>query len=198
MDRVVNNESAAPRQIKLDKLVLFSTLGFPGSGKTYFAKKFAKELNVFHLNSDRVRLEIFPNAKYTPEEHLVIFRVMDFIAEELLNHGVSVIYDANSTKRVYRDRLRKIAKQAGAKYVLLWFQTPVEIALKRIQKRTGFKTERMKKYHRPTNESVLHHIRGEEEAPSNTEFHIVVDGKKLYKTQVNEVLKSLTSRWGGQ
>jgi predicted kinase len=28
--------------------------GFPGSGKTHFSERFAKDINAVHLNSDRI------------------------------------------------------------------------------------------------------------------------------------------------
>ena len=127
------------------KPILFTTLGYPGSGKTYFAEKFAKEFNLFHLNSDKVRLEIFPDPKRTPEEHEIVYRLMDYIAEEFLKKGIGVIYDANMTKIEFRRRLMDLAKKCSANYLLLWFQTPEELAIERIKKRSNFKSESFKK-----------------------------------------------------
>lgn len=89
----------------MKKLILFATLGFPGSGKTFFSARFAKDFKIFHLNSDRVRSEIFPKPNYTAEENTAVFRTMDFIAEELLRIGISVIYDANIHKYLKQNYL---------------------------------------------------------------------------------------------
>lgn len=169
------------------KPILFCTLGYPGSGKTFFARRFAKNFGLFHLNSDRLRLEIFPNPTYNFAEHAVVFRIMDFIADELLRHGVNVIYDANSTKRVYRKRLQEIARKRKADCVLLWFKTPMEVALKRIKKRSNFKSELMRKYHKTVDDSVLFEIKDEEEAP-NAEPHIILDVES-YQKQKEQVIK---------
>lgn len=165
---------------------LFATLGFPGSGKTYFAKRLAKDFNLFHLNSDRLRLAIFPRQKHTREEDRIVFRVMDDIAEQLLAQGISVIYDANSTKKIYRKRLQIIARRNGARYYLLWFQTPVAVALQRIKKRRSLKSAHLRKYHRPIHEAVLSGIRKGEERPIR-EPHIKIDGRKPYKWQKKTV-----------
>ena len=127
--------------LETNRSIFFITLGYPGSGKTFFARKFAKDMKLFHLNSDRIRLLIFPNPKFSSEEHPIVFGAMDYLANEVLKCGVSVIYDANSTLRIYRKCLQQLARKNNAKYLLLWFQTPVKTALMRIEKRGKLKSE---------------------------------------------------------
>lgn len=172
--------------------ILFATLGYPGSGKTFFSRRFAKDMNLFHLNSDRLRLEMFPKPKFTQAENAAVFRMMDFLADELLKRGVSVIYDANSTLWIYRRRLQQIAKKNKARYLLLWFQTPVEVALKRIKKRRELKSELLKRYHRPIDDDVLYRIRSQEEAPIR-EPHLVLTAAP-YRKQKEAVITFLRKR----
>src|SRR3989344_5792867 len=97
--------------------VLIATLGFPGSGKTFFARRFAKEFGFAHLNSDRLRLTMFSRPVYRKAEHALLFGAMDYIAGGFLRAGIDVLYDANSTKRAYRRRLRKIARSHHAEFL---------------------------------------------------------------------------------
>ena len=176
----------------MEKPILFTTLGYPGSGKTFFARRFAKDLGLFHLNSDKLRLEIFPEPSYDDTENSVVFRMMDYIADELLRRGVSVIYDANSTKRIYRKRLQRIAKKRKAGYLLLWFQAPVETAINRVRKRSELKSEIMKRYHRAISDSVLFQIKAEEEQPLREPC--VILGINSYQKQKEMVSKFLRTR----
>ena len=171
----------------MKKPILFATLGYPGSGKTFFSRHFSKETKFFHLNSDYLRSELFPKPIYSAEETNSLFKAMDYIASALLSKGVSVVYDANSTRIVYRKRLQNIAKKNNARYVLLWFKTPVEIALQRIKKRSELKSHLMKKYHRPLEDWVLYKLKDEEEYPVK-EMHIVLDSKLSYKEKRDIVL----------
>jgi uncharacterized protein len=82
----------------MKKPLLIATLGYPGSGKTYFSERLSKKKHFFHLNSDRIRLAIFDKPQYKPEEHRIVFRLMDSLAQDLLRQGVSVVYDANFNK----------------------------------------------------------------------------------------------------
>ena len=53
-------------------------------------------------------------------------------SRELLAKGESVIYDnANHTRR-NRDRCRRIADQAGARFRLVWVDTPLDAAWQRL------------------------------------------------------------------
>lgn len=158
---------------KKTKPILFATLGYPGSGKTFFSRRFAKDKHIFHLNSDRLRLEMFPQPNYSLKENSVVFCTMDYIAEELLRRGISVLYDANSTLLIYRKRLQKIAKQQGANYLLLWFMTPTKVATERILKRKELKSEFLRKYHRSIDTQVMHRIKSQEEKPKKEPFVIL-------------------------
>lgn len=164
------------------KPILFVTLGYPGSGKTFFSRRFAKDFECFHLNSDRLRLEIFPKPNYILSEHTTVFRVMDFLAGELLQRGISVIYDANVTKRIHRKRLLKIATKNQADFLLLWFKTPVKVALKRNKKRGS----------EAVDDSVLFRIKAEEEVPDK-EPHVVLEPTS-YQKQKDSVINFLKNK----
>lgn len=189
MDRIIDFKKRHKGNINIKKPIMFATLGYPGSGKTFFSRRFSKDFGLFHLNSDWLRSEIFPNPKYTVQENATVFRIMDFIAEELLRCGISVIYDANSTREVFRKRLRQMAKRQKANYLLLWFKTPVETALKRIKKRGMLKSELAKRYHKAIDDSVLFQIKNEEEEPRKEPC--VILKAESYQKQKGAVIKFL-------
>ncbi len=166
-----------------DKPILFLTLGFPGSGKTYFSRRFAKDYDLVHLNSDAIRAKLFSEPKYTQEENKILFRAMDILTDQLLSQGVSVIYDANITKKIYRDRLYKIARKNQATSLLLWFQTSVETARRRLAKRINDGSKSQSRFQVYVNDEVLSRIKDEEEHPTNREKYIAINGARSYKKQ---------------
>lgn len=173
---------------------IFATLGYPGSGKTYFAEQWCGDFNFLHLNSDRTRIEIFEQPKHTPFEHRATFNVMNYMAEEALSRGVSVVYDTNSAKRVHRERLRQLAARHGARYLLLWFQTPLELALTRIQTRGSTPEEQAKKFYQPVDPEHLYRIRGKEEFPEEDEPHVILSGEDHYEVQKTRVLSKIEEK----
>lgn len=122
-------------------LVIF--LGFPGSGKTYFATRLAEKLQAVTFNSDALRLSMFgsleniEHIRRTARARLYadVFGAMDYAATQVLRAGHSVIFDAQQTKRRDRKHIGEIAASVGAIPVLVWIKTSPETALRRGQER---------------------------------------------------------------
>lgn len=175
---------AANRQGRGRKpLVILRTFGYPGSGKTYFSQRLAKKFGYFHLSAERLRREFFDKPNYTKEESRALFRVADFLAEELLARNMSVVFDANAVQREFRIKFMKIAKRYGARYNLLWFQTPIPVALKRLAYRRTLRSPNVKKYYRPAEDRALFYIKDQSEDPRREPF-LVIDGTKPFRQQV--------------
>jgi predicted kinase len=176
------------------KPILFATLGLPGAGKTTFARKFSKEFNLLHLNSDRIRRALFVKPKYTKVEHDLVFPAMDALAEDALKNGISVLYDANSTKRAYRKNMIQTAKKYHTQFFLLYFDIPVAAAKKRLDIRRRCTSRVCRDYHPPLPMKDFVRLKGVLEEPTAKEPTIYIHGTDTYARQKNTVLTSLSSR----
>jgi predicted kinase len=165
------------------KPTLYITVGAPGSGKTHFAKYFCKDNNIFHLNSDRLRSEIFAKPKRTPQERQTIFNVMNYISEELLKRGTSVCYDANNNRKVHRLAKCEVAKKSGANYLVLWLKTPLDTAVKRASSRATHAD----KYFHPISKDAVLKLKAEIEEPGPEENYVVIDGTLSYPEQLKQL-----------
>src|SRR3982751_3793271 len=92
-------------------LLLF--YGYPGAGKTYFARQFCDNVQAAHLQSDRIRGELFQEPRYDKQENDIVAQLMDYMTEEFLSAGLSVIYDVNAMRASQRRALRDMALKAG-------------------------------------------------------------------------------------
>lgn len=110
-------------------------LGYPGAGKTTTAEYIAEITGAIHLNSDRFRLHMLKEPKFTDEEHDFIYNALDYLTELLLKSGVSVIYDANLNRYVHRKDKYEICARANAKAQLIWITTDEALARKRATER---------------------------------------------------------------
>src|SRR6266496_4331812 len=63
--------------------------GFPGAGKTYFARQLCERVQAAHVQGDRIRFELFEKPRYDKQENDVITQLMDYMTEEFLNAGLS-------------------------------------------------------------------------------------------------------------
>ena len=178
----------------MKKPILVATLGYPGSGKTYFSERLSKEFNFFHISYDKIRSEMFENPTYKPEEHRAVFNVIFWLTLELLKKGTSVIVDANANKPINRNKLLKLATKAKTGFIIVHIKTPVEVAEKRILKRRNLKNLERKKYYKHIEISVLHSEKAEIEYPTKREKVLEIDGLKSYKEQVKVFKKWFNSR----
>ena len=85
-------------KISPNKPLLIMLYGFPGAGKTYFARQLCEEIQAAHIQGDRIRGELFDNPRYDKEENGVVTQLMDYMTEEFLAAGLSVVYDVNAMR----------------------------------------------------------------------------------------------------
>ena len=79
------------------KPVLIMLYGYPGSGKTHFARQLSETLQAAHVHGDRIRGELFDKPQYDTHENEIVNHLMIYMAEEFLKAGVSVIFDEIET-----------------------------------------------------------------------------------------------------
>jgi predicted kinase len=171
------------------KPLLITMYGFPGAGKTYFARQFCENVQAAHVQGDRIRSELFENPRYDKEENQVVTQLMNYMTEEFLNAGISVVYDTNAARAVQRHALREIARKSGAKPLLVWFQVDAESSYFRSNKRDRRKAD--DKYSVALNRSMFDQQAGQMQNPVTTEDYIVISGKHTFPTQYAAVSHKL-------
>lgn len=162
--------------------------GFPGSGKTYFARNLAESANIVHLQSDRIRHELFKNPSYTEREDAAVQSIMNYMTEELLKAGVSVTYDTYVGKRPYRRAAKELAAKSKAATLLVWLQVDNKSAMLRATQRDRRKTD--DKYAFSFDKGTFNQYLASLQNPTNEDY-IVISGKHSFNTQRDAVMKRL-------
>lgn len=176
-------------KIALNKPVLIMMYGFPGAGKTYFARQLSDSLQAVHVSEDRIRGELFEKPRYDKEENEVVQHLTHYMAEEFLNAGVSVIYDANLVRSQQRRQLRDLAKRAHVKPILLWFQVDHDTAFARIMKRDKRRAD--DKHARPFDRSGFDAYITSMQNPGRDEDFVVLSGKHSFLMQRSTLVRRL-------
>ncbi|HET7320132.1 MAG TPA: AAA family ATPase, partial [Candidatus Saccharimonadales bacterium] len=126
---------------------------------------------------------------YDKEENQVIAQLMDYMAGEFLNAGISVVYDVNAMRASTRHQLRELARRSHALPLLVWLQIDAETSYLR-----GIKRDRRRaddKYAAQLDRGNFDTIAGHMQNPSNTEDYVVVSGKHVFNAQYSAVSKKL-------
>lgn len=176
-------------RIKPTQPILVLLYGFPGAGKTYFARQFCEAIEAAHLEQDKIRHELFQQPRYTKQENSALNRIMEYMANEFITAGISVVMDMNAMRLSQRKALREMARQRKAATVVIWFQIDADTAFLRNHKRdrrthddrfaVGYDVEAFKQL-----ASYMQH-------PEPTEDFVVVSGKHSFAGQLSSVIKKL-------
>jgi predicted kinase len=171
------------------KPFLLMLYGFPGAGKTYFARQLCENIQAAHLQADRIRSELFEEPRNDRRENEIVNQLMNYMAEEFLAAGVSVVYDINAMRGRQRHDLRDVARRGGAKPLLVWFQMDQDTAFSRNVKRDRRRADDKyaTKWDRTSFESVI----GGMQNPTNVDDYVVVSGKHLFSTQQSAVVRKM-------
>lgn len=175
-------------KVEPTKALLILLYGYPGAGKTYFARQLAEQFRAAHVYSDRIRNDLFESPRYDKEENDVIGQLMNYMTGEFLHAGLSVIYDVNAMRVSQRRTLREMARKTHAEPILIWFQIDAESAYARLGSRDRRRSD--DKYAVPTDRATFERIAGGMQNPQNEDY-IVISGKHTFDTQLSAFLKRM-------
>jgi predicted kinase len=176
-------------KIRSNKPLLILLYGFPGAGKTHFSRNMTNSLDSAHVHSDRIRHELFEEPRFDKQENSIVQHLMNYMTEEFLNAGVSVIYDMNMMRKNDRHTMREMARKKGANTLLIWFQVDADTAYKRLTNRDRRTAD--DKFAAQYTKEDFRYYASRMQAPEPTESYTVVSGKHSFKSQQNAVFEKL-------
>jgi predicted kinase len=109
--------------------------GLPGSGKSYFASRLARQFGATYLNSDLARKEIEAQGRYAFDDKLNVYEEMASRAGEDLRKGKPVVVDATFYRKEMRQFFFTLAKLLRTSVALIEIVAEEEIILDRLRQR---------------------------------------------------------------
>lgn len=170
------------------KPVLISLYGFPGSGKSYVARNLAEVVQLAHVSADCIRTELFENPRYDRQENAIVSHLMNYMAEEFLASGVSVVYDTNALRIAQRRALRELARKHRSDYLLVWLQIDMDSSFVRTQRRDRRTSD--DRYAEPQTRTTFDKQLSYMQNPEGEEY-LVISGKHSFVTQKSAVINRL-------
>jgi aminoglycoside phosphotransferase family enzyme/predicted kinase len=117
--------------------------GLSGSGKSTLAAALAKSLGIVHLETDRIRKQLFPGATatgygqgcYTSAARRIVYDAMRAQAGERLSEGQSVILDGTFLSAASRTSVVDMASRLQIPTLVLECRCPAQLATERLTAR---------------------------------------------------------------
>ena len=160
------------KSLSLTKPHLIIMVGLPGSGKSFFAEKFAETFHVPYICQHKIEELSTKNGEALAKLQLA----------ELLKTNQPILFEGATGSRPERVALFKAARMAGYEPLIIWVQVDQFTAQDRsiAAKKTTSPEE--------FNQHSKHFT-----PPSSVEKPLVISGKHTYASQAKVVLKKLSS-----
>lgn len=118
----------------VNKLYIFC--GIPFSGKTTLVKILAEKLDYSRVDLDEVKFELFgkgiTDKELEQKDWDAVYLEMYKIIEFLLRKGETVIHDTGNFTKHERDLVKQIADKLGISTIIVFVDTPREVAYERL------------------------------------------------------------------
>ena len=171
------------------KPLLLVTIGPPGTGKSFFARRFSEMFNAPLVSFDEIRFELFNDVTFSEDESVIVGRVAGLQLRELLKTRKTIILDGGHNPKVSRFELAKVAKAAGYSILYIWTQIDEDTARRRSLHRNASNED--DQFNRSlTGEEFENHAR-KFTAPSSFEHYVVISGRHNFPSQARSVLKKM-------
>lgn len=177
-------------RLELTPPLLILTMGYPGSGKSFFARQFSEQYKLACLSEDRLRYELFEKPLFNRDEQDIISRVYEYGLEQLMSTGVSVVCDGSFSNAKERKRLGEFAHKNGYKTLLVWLQTDINTSYTRASRRDRRNID--SKYAFALERNIFERLAGAVEKPAEKEQSVVISGKHAFRGQSLTVLRKIT------
>lgn len=161
------------KSLSLAKPHMIIMVGLPGSGKSFFAERFAETFRAPYISHQKIKELAGEN----------IEAIVQLLLDELLKTNQSIIFEGATHTRTERAALMKKARNAGYEALLVWVQVDTLTAKDRSTSIKGASLapeefERTSKRFTP---------------PSGSEKPLVISGKHTYASQAKVILKKLSN-----
>jgi predicted kinase len=160
------------KSLQLDKPHAIVTIGIQGSGKSFFAKKFADTFNAPFFEESFI-------ASHAKDEASAR-ELSDATLTELLKTGRSIVIEQSLSSRSDRTELGKLLRTAGYVPLFIWVQVDLDTAMNRAQRSAKVSQEEYRTAMRRFT------------PPHASERPLVISGKHTFATQAKAVLKKLS------
>lgn len=175
------------KPLSLSRPHLIVMVGIPGSGKSFFGDHFAETFGTPVINGNKLQADLFGEATTNPR-HIAVTQAAGLaMLKELFKTKHTLVYEGDTSTKVLRKELAKMAHDAGYATLFVWLQTESYEASRRSMLKSASPRLTKEEFEDRLHDFVV---------PDASERPVVISGKHTYASQLKVVLKHLTGERG--
>ena len=179
------------KSLSLSRPLVIMVIGFPGSGKSFFARQFADMFGAPLVSADFIRHALAAESEYSPREDALVSSLVQNETNELLKTGKTFIVDGSVNSRAVRTAIERQAVKHGYGKMVIWVQTDEPTCIARSMKRSAKrKTDEL---NATMGIESFERYKKQLSPPTPTENVVVISGKHTFPTQARVILKKLVT-----
>lgn len=175
-----------PKTLFINQPYLILLVGMPGSGKTFFAEKFAETFSTPLINLNDLRFELFEKPDFSKNEENYLEKISHALLPELMRSRRAIMIEGGLEARSDRMAYRQIASDNGYSTVVVWVQNTENTARARSIRKSKVAP---RKYNLTTEQFDTMVKRFT--VPNVRENPVVISGNHTFSTQAKGVLRRL-------
>lgn len=179
------------KHLQLTPPLLLITMGYPGSGKTFFARQFAELHGLPRISEDVLRFELFERPLFNQDETEILQRIMHYSLEQLMKTERTIVCEGGFLSLSERKALYEVAAKNGYRTLVIWLQTDLETSAVRAKNRDRRNPD--SKFSFSIDGDTFRNIKSRLERPSEKEQVVVISGKHAFKGQCLTVLRKIAA-----
>lgn len=181
------------KQLQLTPPLLILTMGYPGAGKTFFARQFADLYSLPCISEDRFRYELFEKPLFNTDEQEIIGGVLRYSLEQAMKTKSPIVCDGSYSTLAHRTVLYALAKYNEYRTLTVWVQTDARTAANRAMQRDRRNLD--SKYSFNIDSKTMQRLQASLQRPSEKEVSVVISGKNAFKGQNLTVLRKIADMY---
>ena len=116
---------------------VIALMGLPGSGKTTLAAYLVQRHALTLIDRDAIRSEMFPECAFTQAEKQAANQaVLERLREHCAAGRSSLLDGMTFGRKSEREAVQAIAAERGLRFIGLWLDCPVDVAMARVATQT--------------------------------------------------------------
>jgi predicted kinase len=164
--------------------MIIIVFGLPGSGKSFFASRLAANLHAVYVNTDEVRLNMFPDKReYTDAEKTAVYDALLSKMDHAIMQDQTIILDGTFYKKSLRQPFEEAVAAHNHQIIYIEVTAPEDVIKERVSRPREFSEATYEVY-----------LKLRQEAEPLEADHLILDSTRPVEEMITQAITYINLR----